>query len=94
MSTEYEISSLADFLAVPHEKQAECLRDFETWLNMARQREEADRLLKVMLGSGVAFDTRSFFWIDDGIAGVTALQINEEGDGRTMRLNLPAHKED
>lgn len=88
MNAEYKINSIADFLAVPHEKQAECLRDFGTWLNMARDHAEFDQLMKQALGDGLSFKNNSFVWIDDGIAGITALQIEEDGSDRTMRINF------
>lgn len=94
MSTEYRIASIADFLAVPAEKQDELLRDFSTWLDAARKHEEISRHATVMLGGAVTFRTDSFTWIDDGVAGCSAFDVRDDGNDNVVRVHFgaaPAH---
>lgn len=88
MSAEYRIASIADFLAVPAEKQAECLRDFNSWLVQARQHEAISAHLSSTLGGKVTFSTSNFTWVDDGVSGCSALDFHEEGGDRVARLPM------
>ena len=56
-----EIKAVSDFFAVPVEKRAHCLKDFELWLEMASA-------MKAMFGDvkGVHVPTDIFIWVDDG----------------------------
>lgn len=97
MSAEYRISSIADFLAVPVEKQDELLHDFAAWLNAARKHEEISKHATAMLGGAVAFSTDSFTWIDDGIAGCSALDFRDSESDSVVRMQFgaaPAHPGD
>lgn len=91
-SPEYKISSIADFLKVPAEKQAECVRDFVTWLNMARDAAEIGDLMTEILQGKVSFGLESFTWIDDGVSGCSAIDVTEEGGPRSVRLDIGMEK--
>ena len=84
MSAEYEISTIADFLKVPEEKQAACIADFITWLGLARHNAEAIASLNAILGEGaVSFDCGRFTWVDDGTQGVSAIGFTTP-DGQSL----------
>ena len=90
MAAEYRISTLADFLAVPEDKIDVCLADFKTWLGMARDPSGLTQMVDNLTGTpGAArFLTDGFTWVDDGIAGLTALDITDpEG---SMRIRIAA----
>lgn len=88
MIAEYRIATIADFLAVPAEKQDECLRDFGLWLGMARDQAAISAGLSEALDGKVTFSTSEFTWIDDGVAGCSALDFREEGGDRVMRFPM------
>lgn len=67
MKKEFEIKTVADFLAVPEEKLDECMRDFEHWVKLARAMGE-------LLGHGVMVVDR-FVWVDDGQPGVSSVEV-------------------
>lgn len=71
MATEYRLESVADFLAVPEDKLAECFADFATWLRLARTAAAVEKIF----GHGVEFSTDGFVWRDDGISGLSALDL-------------------
>jgi hypothetical protein len=85
-SPEYRISSIADFLSVPAAKQAELLRDFAGWLDLARDHAMLDEIARAIAGPAVAFNTTTFTWIDDGIDGCTALDFRTDDGGHIARL--------
>jgi hypothetical protein len=85
---EYRISTIADFLRVPAEKQAELLRDFGAWLDLARNHVELDAVARSIAGSGVSFDTGHFTWIDDDIEGCTALDFKTPAGEFIKRLDV------
>lgn len=85
---EYRIAKLADFLAVPAEKQAECLRDFEMWLQMAREQTAVNQIMSDMLGGVVKFNVEYFTWCDDGISGLSSIDFHEDGGNRSMRIDF------
>lgn len=81
MSREYPINCLADFLSVPREKQAECLRDFSTWLNLCRDKEELhEHLESEFPGIGAELSLDGFVWIDDGQPGISDLRFTVGGE--------------
>lgn len=89
MSTlEYRIATIADFLAVPADKQVECLRDFDTWLRLAREAAGVNEIVSGLLGGAVAFSTEYFTWADDGVSGLSSLDLKDEGSDRVTRLDL------
>jgi hypothetical protein len=91
---EYRIATIADFLAVPAEKQADLLRDFRLWLDHARsQADDVSRELGDLLGGRFSFDTTYFTWIDDGIAGVSALDLRDDDSDRVVRLGVARPEE-
>jgi hypothetical protein len=55
------IKTVSDFLVVPAEKRAHCLKDFAMWLEMVPAVND-------MFGDieGVRTKTDTFIWIDDG----------------------------
>lgn len=55
MSDQYELRTIADFIAVPEDRLAECLTDFATWLSLARQTNAFNAAAKNLLGEGVSF---------------------------------------
>lgn len=88
MSAEYRIASIADFLAVPADKQPELLRDFGLWLGMARGQAAISAGLSEALDGKVTFSTSSFTWVDDGIAGCSALDFKEDGGDKAVRFPI------
>lgn len=81
MSTEYPINKLSDFLKVPHEKQAECLRDFATWLDICRRADDLHLELKAEFPDVSAqLDTEGFVWIDDGQPGISDVSFSINGE--------------
>lgn len=85
---EYRISTIGDFLKVPVEKQAELLRDFGHWLELAREHATLDDLVRTIAGDGVTFDTSAFTWIDDGVAGLSAFDFKTTEGEQVVRLNV------
>lgn len=81
MNTEYHINSLSDFLKIPHEKQAECLEDFATWLDMCRRKDELRAALeKEFPGAGAELNVDGFVWIDDGKRGISDVSFTVNGE--------------
>lgn len=68
MNAEYPINYLSDFLKVPADKQAECLRDFYSVLNSWRQMAPEKRAI-----------SNSFVWIDDGEQGISGTRYLVNG---------------
>lgn len=86
MNTEYPINTLSDFLKVPAEKQAECLRDFESWLNACRRSDELQAELAAEFpGIKAELNFDGFVWIDDGQPGISDVSITV--NGREFRAN-------
>lgn len=88
MKAEYNIATIADFLNVPEEKQAECLRDFAMWLNEARNPTIMCMQASEILGCEVTFKTETFTWIDDGIAGRSSFDFSENGGKKVTRFPM------
>lgn len=86
MDKEYRISSIADFLKVPEEKQHELIADFITWLNSARRGKViADRLADLTGVPGqIHFNTESFTWVDDGMRGNSGLDVMDARDKKRI----------
>lgn len=81
MSTEYPINKLSDFLTVPAEKQAECLRDFETWLNVCRRSCDLQSELEAEFpGMNASLNLDGFVWIDDGQPGISDVSFTVGGE--------------
>lgn len=66
MSKEYEITTAVDFLTVPAEKLDECLADFKIWIESCRAIGDV---------IGVEFIVNRFVWIDDGVLGISSVEI-------------------
>lgn len=80
MSTEYPINCLSDFLKVPAEKQAECLRDFGTWLDMCRRKDDLQSELEAEFpGINASLNLEGFVWIDDGEPGISDVSFTVGG---------------
>jgi hypothetical protein len=79
MHNKYPIETLADFLAVPEASIDACLADFKEWLALARNTapiaEELNAVLEAA-GAGSVPLLHSFTWIDDGIVGLTGIEIH------------------
>lgn len=80
MSAEYRLQTIADFLAVPEDKLQDCFRDFSEWLSLARQAERINEINRTIFGEGVSFSMESFSWVDDGQAGISAIDFVTDGD--------------
>lgn len=81
MNAEYHINSLSDFLKVPHEKQAECLEDFATWLDMCRKKDELQSALsREFPGLSPTLSVDGFVWIDDGKRGISDVSFTVNGE--------------
>ena len=59
---EYTIATVGDFLAVPADRQADCLAEFADWLGAAR----GIRDLAAAVGEDPAAQIGPFEWTDDG----------------------------
>lgn len=86
---EYRIATIADFLQVPAEKQAELLRDFATWLTAARDAAGISQDLTDLLGGRMTLSTEYFTWIDDGVPGCSAIDLRADDGEQVARVLLP-----
>ena len=79
---EYNIASLDDFLPVPRDRQAACLAEFDTILNMVRDHPRS---------SGAVVELDSFTWRDDNGAVGDELIVHDRRLVQAMLLiALPA----
>jgi hypothetical protein len=89
MTSEYRLNTVKDFLAVPAESIDACLSDFKTWLEIARNSSEFNSDMNELLGipGAVAFSNDGFTWLDDGISGISLLDIMQ-GDQPIARISI------
>ena len=67
----YEIATIGDLLKVPDEKIDECLADLKMWIGVRKAYDELPEELRNFVKLQ---DT--MIWKDDGVRGVSELQIN------------------
>lgn len=80
-ATEYRIERVSDFLLVPEDRLADCLKEFATCLEIARPAVALLREVeREMEGRApvIEWPLRAFTWIDDGAHDIT---IGIEADG-------------
>ena len=70
--TKYRIETVEDFDTVPDEKLDACLADFAEFCAMRR-------LLVAVLDADKVRPLPVFTWVDDGVAGVSALRFEADG---------------
>lgn len=80
MNAEYQISCLADFALIPPDRLEACLIDFAAWLRLFRVDAEINDAATRMLGAPTTLVRNSFVWVDDGIIGVSAINIECDGE--------------
>jgi hypothetical protein len=81
MSTEYRIDCLSDFLKVPAGKQAECLSDFSTWLNVCRRGDDLNSEIEAESpGLNAKLNLDGFVWVDDGERGISDVSFSVNGE--------------
>ncbi len=56
----YEINTIADFLKVPAERQADCLKEFASFLAFVRLAQTVGTAFNSPIENG------AFVWVDDG----------------------------
>lgn len=91
MSNEYKISAIKDFLAVPPECIEACLVDFGQWMTLARNRAQFAEGVSTLPGipSATAFSDDSFTWIDDGIVGISLVNlVDAESGEHVARISI------
>lgn len=91
MSNEYRISTIADFLAVPEDKIDACLADFKQWISIAREPSTLETAIDDLAGApgSTKFMTVGFTWVDDGIPGLSAVDIvGVENPDELLRLHF------
>jgi hypothetical protein len=77
---EYQINKISDFLRVPKDKQAECLRDFSCWLDMCRKGDEIQAELAAEFpGVNASLNLDGFVWVDDSIKGISDFSFTVDG---------------
>lgn len=60
----YQIKTVADFLSVPEDRRATCLREFNVWLTMADAVRQLQELMPGMVKAEMGVEC--FAWVDDG----------------------------
>lgn len=90
MSKEYQISSVKDFLTVPPESMDACLADFKEWIALARNGAVFSVDFKDVIGiqGATSFVQDRFTWVDDGVVGISRVDIVGPGDERIARVDL------
>jgi len=68
--SKYVIKNLEDFFQIPEEKLSECLTDFFYWILVGKQIKDDSGLNKIVSLDG-------FKWIDDGIQGISSIEISK-----------------
>lgn len=94
MTAEYSISSIKDFLSVPHESIDACLADFKVWLNVARRPKEFSDDMNELIGvpNAMSFSEDSFTWIDDGVSGILHVDVVSAADDSPIaRISFGEH---
>lgn len=69
----YTIRTLTDFLKVPEDRRAECLKEFSVWL-------ELYEAVHVLFDGLLLKDHDAFVWIDDGKSTATIRVESEDGE--------------
>ncbi len=77
---QYQLRTVADFSSIPEDRIDACLNDFAAWLRVSRKSNEINNLATVALGGTVNFDIGGFKWVDDGVAGISAVDIQCDGE--------------
>jgi hypothetical protein len=90
MTAEYQITSLKDFFAIPPESIDACLADFKKWIELARAPNTLTEDFNTLVGieSAVTFRDDSFVWIDDGIVGITRIELRDGKTGEAVRISI------
>lgn len=90
MSNEYHISSIKDFLGIPLESIDACLADFKTWIELARNGSEFSRDFNDFVGvpDATSFIQDSFIWLDDGISGVSQIELTDHKGEHFARIEF------
>jgi hypothetical protein len=90
VSKEYNISSIKDFLSIPVESLDACLADFRAWVELARGGSELANDLNDFLGvpNATTFMLDSFIWIDDGISGISRVQLSDAAGDERARISF------
>ena len=63
---QYEIQTVADFLKIPEDRQADCLSEFADSLDTARTMIEIVKAAGIAAGVDTNPTFGPFIWIDDG----------------------------
>jgi hypothetical protein len=90
VSKEYAISSIKDFLSVPAESIDACLADFKTWIGLARYGSEFAVDFNEFIGvqNATSFIQDSFIWVDDGISGISRIQLSDQEGEEFARIEF------
>ena len=88
--TEYEITSLADFTAIPPDRLSACLADFGHTVTcvdndlrfLQGEAEMLEKAIEEMAGGRAKMDGNHFTWIDDGVPGISAVEVKVVQAGR------------
>jgi hypothetical protein len=64
--SEYRIETVEDFLKVPEDRIADCLKEFADFLAMSRDMLKITQLMSEILGAEDASKICAYTWIDDG----------------------------
>lgn len=90
MSKEYQISSIKDFLAIPPESLDACLDDFKTWIGLARNGSEFSKDFNDFIGitDATSFIQDSFTWVDDGVQGISRIDLSDPDGERFARISF------
>ena len=82
--TEYEITSLADFTAIPPDRLSACLADFAEFIRFLQgEAEMLEKAIEEMAGGRAKMDGNHFTWIDDGVPGISAVEVKVVQAGRS-----------
>ena len=76
---EYVIATVGDFLKVPEDRQADCLKEFADFLGVARGIVELASIAGEIVGADAAAQIGPFTWIDDGKKNRT-IRIHAQND--------------
>jgi hypothetical protein len=75
----YNIEKISDFHAIPADRLDDCIADFAYWLHVCRKHAELTAAATTMLGAPATFCTDTMQWCDDGIRGISELNVVCEG---------------
>lgn len=88
MPNKYEIRTIKDMISVPADKRGAMLSDLLIWLTMTDDRAEIESKLSKILGSPTSVDDSVFTWIDDGIEGLSGLNLTYSNSNGTVCIEL------